>query len=322
MVLEEFLELWNNDSNTMVVHTSGSTGKPKQLHLLKEDMRESAKNTCRFLQLKPNDEALLCLSLNHIGGMMMVVRAVECNLKLKVVEPSARPLQHLTQAPEFAAMVPMQVYESLKVPKEAELLRNIKHLIIGGSAIDEKLSRVLASFPHAVWSTYGMTETCSHIALRRLNGENASEWYVPFSHINVSLSDKGSLVISKKTLGVDDKDGATMQQWITYDSVIFHEDERRFKVIGRLDNVIVSGGIKIQVEEVERLLAQHLNCLFMISGEPDEKFGQKVVLTIENGDVKQAQYICNKVLPDYWKPKVIRNVNQLPRTKNGKIKRK
>ena len=322
MVLEEFLELWHNDSNTMVVHTSGSTGKPKQLHLLKEDMRESAKNTCSFLQLKPNDEALLCLSLNHIGGMMMVVRALECNLKLKVVEPSAHPLQHLTQAPVFAAMVPMQVYESLKVPKEAELLRNIKHLIIGGSAIDESLSRQLASFPHSVWSTYGMTETCSHIALRRLNGVNASEWYVPFSHINVSLSDKGSLVISKKMLVANEKDGATMQQWITNDSVIFHEDKRRFKVIGRLDNVIVSGGIKIQIEEVERLLAQHLSCAFMISGEPDEKFGQKVVLTLENGDVKQTQYICNKVLPDYWKPKVIRNVNQLPRTKNGKIKRK
>ena len=120
------------------------------------------------------------MPLKYIAGKMVVVRALVAGLNLLSVTPCGHPLAEINTAPEFAAMIPMQVYNSLQVPAEKECLQQVRHLIIGGGAIDSTLATELASFPHAVWSTYGMTETLSHIALRRLNGPDASDWYTPF----------------------------------------------------------------------------------------------------------------------------------------------
>ena len=194
MSIKEFLEEWNSPSPYVRVQTSGSTGAPKPMLVEKERMRRSARITCDFLGLREGDTALLCMSLDYIAGKMMVVRAIERGLRLLTVTPSGHPLQH-TGDIDFAAMVPMQVYNSLQVPEERQRLMAIRHLIIGGGAIDVSLAAELKNFPHAVWSTYGMTETLSHIALRRLNGPETSEWYTPFDTVSVSLSDDGCLVI-------------------------------------------------------------------------------------------------------------------------------
>ena len=201
MDLEAFLAEWHNDSPTVLVHTSGSTGKPKPMLVEKRRMQASARITCRFLGLHEGDTALLCMPLDYIAGKMMVVRALTCGLQLVSVPPSSHPLatSHLSPFPsrlDFAAMVPLQVWNSLQVPEERHRLMHIRHLIIGGGAIDQALASQLADFPHQVWSTYGMTETLSHIALRRLNGPEASDWYTPFDGVALSLTDEGCLVIS------------------------------------------------------------------------------------------------------------------------------
>ena len=200
ITLEEFLSEWRNDSPYVEVKTSGSTGEPKRMLVEKLRMRASARITCDFLGLKAGDTALLCMSLDYIAGKMMVVRAIERNLRLITVEPSGHPLNNGQWIMDngqfgFAAMVPMQVYNSLRVPEERERLKLIKHLIIGGGAIDEAMAEELKAFPNQVWSTYGMTETLSHIALRRLSGPDASEWYTPFPSVSVSLNEEGCLVI-------------------------------------------------------------------------------------------------------------------------------
>ena len=208
MSLDEFLEEWNSNCPYVEVKTSGSTGEPKVMHVEKQRMLASARITCDFLGLKPGDTALLCMSLDYIAGKMMVVRAMERGLRLVTVEPSGHPLATQIcrewdlrknlgeeQGITFAAMVPMQVYNSLQVPVERERLKMIKHLIIGGGAIDEALAKELKTFPNHVWSTYGMTETLSHIALRRLSGPEATEWYTPFTSVKVNLNDEGCLVI-------------------------------------------------------------------------------------------------------------------------------
>ena len=203
MTLEEFLSEWNNDSERVLVHTSGSTGKPKPMMVEKKRMLNSARITCDFLGLNPGDTALLCMSLDYIAGKMMVVRSIERQLKLISVKPCGHPLSdeslagartfgsevsHVkggsNESITFAAMVPMQVYNSLQVPEERERLARIKHLIIGGGAIDDALAKELNGmsedfrkehgYENAIWSTYGMTETLSHIALRRINGKEAS----------------------------------------------------------------------------------------------------------------------------------------------------
>ena len=198
--LADFLAEWNNDSPYVEVKTSGSTGEPKRMMVEKRRMLNSARITCDFLGLKPGDTALLCMSLDYIAGKMMVVRSIERGLKLITVEPSGHPLKSTQKEPSllctFAAMVPMQVFNSLQVPEERKRLMQIKHLIIGGGAIDEAMEKELRTFPNAVWSTYGMTETLSHIALRRINGPEASDWYTPFASVNISKSEEGCMIIT------------------------------------------------------------------------------------------------------------------------------
>ena len=191
MDLEEFLNEWHNDRPTVLVHTSGSTGKPKPLLVEKSRMEASARITCNFLGLQQGDTALLCMPLDYIAGKMMVVRALTCGLRLIAVTPSGTPCWD--EPVDLAAMVPLQVWNLLQ--QRPSQLKQIRHLLIGGGAIDERMEEALKDFPNAVWSTYGMTETLSHIALRRLNGPTASEWYTPFEGVTLSQTDEGCLVI-------------------------------------------------------------------------------------------------------------------------------
>lgn len=315
MVLEEFLNEWNSDSPKVLVHTSGSTGKPKPMWVEKKKMLNSAHVTCDFLGLKSGDTALLCMPLDYIAGKMVVVRAIERHLKLVCVKPSGHPLA-LVDATTFAAMVPLQVYNSMKVPEEKAKLMRIKHLIIGGGAIDADLASELRDFPNHVWSTYGMTETLSHIALRRLNGPEASEWYTPFDGVEISQDEEDCLVINAPLV----HDGVLK----TNDRVETRMDsltgKRQFRILGRKDNVIDSGGIKIQIEDVEKRLRPCLPMQFMITKAPDRKFGEIVVLLYEGNNLSPEHLLdlCAKVLPAYWVPKRFVNVARLPMTGTGK----
>ena len=320
--LDDFLSEWQNDSPYVHVQTSGSTGAPKPMLVEKRRMLASARITCDFLHLQPGDTALLCMSLDYIAGKMMVVRSLERGLKLITVPPSGHPLSTLNyplstlHSPlSFAAMVPLQVYNSLQVPEERERLMQIRHLIIGGGAIDDEMAAQLKSFPHAVWSTYGMTETLSHIALRRLSGPEASEWYTPFPSVKVSLSDEGCLVI--------DAPEVCSERLITNDIAdlsLGPGPSDRFRILGRKDNVICSGGIKIQAEELERQLRPHLRVPYLISKRPDAKFGEVVVLLTE-GSVDEARQVCERVLPKFHQPRDYMHVDQIPLTATGKPQR-
>ena len=313
-----FVDEWNNDSVYVEVKTSGSTGEPKRMLVEKRRMLNSARITCDFLGLKPGDTALLCMSTDYIAGKMMVVRSIERRLKLISVPPSGHPLADNYQLStinyqlNFAAMVPMQVYNSLQVPVEKERLMAIRHLIIGGGAIDEEMEAELRSFPNAVWSTYGMTETLSHIALRRISGPEASEWYTPFPTVTLSTNDEGCLVI--------DAPEVCAQTLVTNDIVELKPDGR-FRIRGRKDNVICSGGIKIQIEEVEQALKKYVRVPYIISKRKDPKFGEIVVLLTE-GDTAQVQTICQQVLPKYHQPKLYLKIDKIPLTETGKPARK
>ena len=312
MSIEEFLEEWNNASPYVHVQTSGSTGAPKPMQVEKQRMLASACITCDFLGLKSGDTALLCMSLDYIAGMMMVVRSLERGLKLIIVPPSGHPLAVANSPLSFAAMVPLQVYNSLQVPEERERLMQIRHLIIGGGAIDDVMAQQLKSFPNAVWSTYGMTETLSHIALRRLSGPEASDWYTPFPSVSISLSNEDCLVI--------DAPAVCSERLVTNDIATLTPDGR-FRILGRKDNVICSGGIKIQPEEIERKLRSSLRVPYLITHRPDDKFGQIVVLLTE-GSVDEAREVCERLLPKYHQPRAYQHVDQIPLTETGKIARK
>lgn len=314
MNAEEFIREWNDGSERLLVHTSGSTGAPKPMWVEKSRMKASALTTCRFLGLNAGDTALLCMPLDYIAGKMMVVRAIVCGLRLIEVPPSGHPLAGLKSAPTFAAMVPMQVYNSLRVAEERRLLGSISHLIIGGGAIDNDMAAELACFGNAVWSTYGMTETLSHIALRRLSGPEASEWYTPFDGVSVSLTPDGCLAI--------DAPDVCATTITTNDIARLAPDGRRFRIIGRKDNVICSGGIKIQAEEVERMLAPHIGSPFIVTKRKDPKYGEAVVLLVQSADTARVEAACRSALPKYWQPHHIISVCRIPTTATGKLARK
>ena len=358
MTLEDFLSEWNNDSDRVLVHTSGSTGKPKPMMVEKKRMLNSARITCDFLGLKPGDSALLCMSLDYIAGKMVVVRSIERHLHLISVAPSGHPLKNIDLKDvngkdvngeiTFAAMVPIQVYNTLQVPEERERLTHVRHLIIGGGAIDASLEKELQALPGniAIWSTYGMTETLSHIALRRINGAEASEWYQPFDSVKISQTEEGCLVIDAPLVCAETlvtNDIVEIESYI-YNKVEKHDEVKknevvekfRFRIKGRKDNVICSGGIKIQIEEVEALLKPHLEKPFMIAKKKDEKFGEIAVLLTEDEDLKKVEATIRRLLSGksddsnksseskchkYWIPREYRYVEHLPLTETGKPKR-
>lgn len=339
MTLEDFFSEWNNDNDRVLVHTSGSTGKPKPMMVEKKRMLNSARITCDFLGLKPGDSALLCMSLDYIAGKMVVVRSIERHLHLISVSPSGHPLKDIDLKDvngkdvngeiTFAAMVPMQVYNTLQVPEERERLSHIRHLIIGGGAIDASLEKELRSLPGniAIWSTYGMTETLSHIALRRINGTEASEWYQPFDSVKISQTEEGCLVIDAPLVCAETlvtNDIVEIEPYI-YNKVENHNkvEKTRFRIKGRKDNVICSGGIKIQIEDVEEFLKPHLEKPFMLAKKKDEKFGEIAVLLSENKEIKTVEATVRRLLSDhkYWIPREFRYVEHLPLTETGKPKR-
>ena len=323
MTLEDFFSEWNNDSDRVLVHTSGSTGKPKPMMVEKKRMLNSARITCDFLGLKPGDSALLCMSLDYIAGKMVVVRSIEHHLHLISVSPSGHPLKDVDEEITFAAMVPMQVYNTLQVPEERERLTHIRHLIIGGGAIDASLEKELQALPGniAIWSTYGMTETLSHIALRRINGAEASEWYQPFDSVKISQTEEGCLVIDAPLVCAET---LVTNDIVEIEPYIYNKVEKtRFRIKGRKDNVICSGGIKIQIEEVEAFLKPHLEKPFMIAKKKDEKFGEIAVLLTEDKGIEKVEATIRRLLSDhkYWIPREFLYVEHLPLTETGKPKR-
>ena len=319
MTVDEFISQWQDASDTVEVHTSGSTGDPKAMRVEKRRMLASAKATCDFLGLQPGDTALLCMSVDYIAGKMMVVRALERQLRLMTVDPSSHPLAEIPvfademgKSVDFAAMVPLQVYSSLQVPRERETLSRIRHIIIGGGPLDSSLEQELRGLDNAIWHSYGMTETLSHIALRRVSGNEASPWFTPMPGVTLSTTADGCLVIDAPHL--------CPERLITRDVVEMHQDGQRFKVLGRIDNVINSGGVKIHIEQVENTLKAQIAQPFLITKCPDAKFGEIVVMLLQgdDDDIPAAQMACEQILPKYVRPKHIFPVSTLPMTPTGK----
>lgn len=303
MTIEQFLASWTDTCPTLQVRTSGSTGVPKEITVEKARMKASARMTCDFLGLLPGDTALLCMPLDFIAGKMMVVRAQERQLRLISVPPSGHPLAEVDEPITFAAMVPLQVWNSLQVPAERQRLMCIRHLLIGGGAIDVDMEAELRTFPHKVWSSYGMTETLSHIALRSIQ----SDWYRPLPHVRLSQTAEGCLVVEAPQV--------CPERLVTHDIVRFNE-EGGFRVIGRSDNVVCSGGVKIQIEEVEAALYPVYRDSVQVTTRKDAKFGEIVVLLSTSLiDVESLR----QLLPNpYWLPKEVKVVPTLPRTATGK----
>lgn len=312
--LYNFLADWFNESPYITVHTSGSTGTPKEFTVRKEQMIQSAILTCSFLNLRKGDNALLCMPLQYIAGKMVVVRALVAGLTLILRTPSGHPLADVEVSLRFAAMIPLQVFNTIQVPEERERLCQTEIVIVGGGAINKELEDEIRQLPNDIYSTYGMTETLSHIALRKLNGPDASSAYTPFSSVKLCLSPEKTLVIQAPQVCDD--------TLVTNDLAEIHPDGT-FTILGRKDNTINTGGIKVQIESIEETLRSIISVTFAITAIPHPGLGEAIVLLVEKTtDTDSLPDRIASLLPKYQQPKYIRQVDAIPLTGSGKTDRK
>ncbi len=313
----DFLMDWLNNKEQIAMRTSGSTGEPMTFLMQKEKMVKSALTTAEFFGLQPGDAALMCLPVGYIAGKMMLVRAMVIGLHIDCVEPSSSPLTGIRKEYDFCAMVPLQLQSSLND------LEVIKTLIVGGAPISAPLKRQVQEKTTNIYETYGMTETVSHVAVKKVNHVLAShepsqgemECFHALPNITFSQDSRGCLVIEAP--------GLLDNPLVTNDMVKLIS-ERAFVWLGRYDHIINSGGIKLNPEQIEYKLSPGIDCRFLIAGVPDDRLGQKLVLILESKDqaVMSLHHLAKTPnIEKYEMPKEVYQLAKFEETGNGKVQR-
>ena len=320
-----FIVEWFSPSPYIEAKTSGSTGAPKIVKLEKDAMCASAAMTCDYFGLRSGDTILLCLSADYIAGKMMLVRALVADLDVLLVPPSSNPLkENFTHAVTFSAFVPMQLEAGLIAAGPdvratyARRLSSIDTVIVGGSPMRPELCDVLSRLDCNVYATYGMTETYSHIAVKRIDREHRRRFFESLPGIHVSKDARDCLVVHAPRLGLD--------RVVTNDLVEI-EDGARFSVLGRIDHVINTGSVKVFPERIERKISPLFDGRrFFVFPQPDHELYQRVGLLIEGGPFAEAktqklrQSMATYVEP-YERPKDIFFLRNFFETASGKLDR-
>ena len=307
-----FLKAWFNKERTIEVPTSGATGESKIIRIKKEHMQHSALATGDYFNLKSGTRALLCMSPNYIAGKMMLVRALLLGWELDVVPPSSDPLSATTKNYDFTAMVPLQVQHSLNH------LKRIDVLLVGGSPLSSVLKKKLQDIDCRIYESYGMTETVTHIAVRHVNDTQDSKnpLFNVLPNVAISTDARGCLVVKAPHLSND---------IVVTNDLVNIESKGEFDLLGRADNIVNSGGIKLIPEQIENKLSDLIEADFFVAGIKDEMLGEKLVLIVEGKilpDNLEAKINELGTLTKYEIPKAIYNLPKFRRTSTGKVKRK
>jgi len=314
IVIYHFLMEWFDDNEFVLAYTSGSTGKPKSIRLLKTSMENSARMTNLFFGLTSKQTALLCLPASYIAGKMMLVRALVGGFNLITVAPASNPFEDLNSAVDFTAITPYQLHYSANTLRQ----KQVGKIIIGGSPVTLQLQLLAQSISAELYETYGMTETCSHVALRRINGMEQSDCFTILEGVSIRQDERGCLVIKAPHL-LDDE--------IYTNDMVELVGEMSFRWLGRADSTINSGGVKIHPEQVERKLQELILQSSFITSLPDELLGEKVVLIIESNpysltEKKTLEEKMESLLDKYEVPKQIYFFPTFIYSESNKILRK
>ncbi len=313
----DLISYWNSNSETLELQTSGSTGNPKIIVGSRARIVASIEMTRKAFNLHDNDLFFCCLNVNYIAGIMMVFRALHIGANLLVVEPTSNPLLNLgnqeyllSKVKVFHSFVPLQIETILKNPKSAILLNSAKAIIIGGASINSMLSKMCSELFVPIYATFGMTETLSHIAIRDLRKEGES--FKILEGVTIEVNTKNCLRINA---------ASTSNEWIQTNDVVELIDNSSFIVRGRIDNIINSGGVKIQLEEIERKIEEKLNLdsRFFCFGIRDELLGQKLILIIEGNRNTVTKEQLQGFLTKFEVPKEIFHIENFVETLSGKI---
>ena len=317
-----FIHEWLSGQETFEMATSGSTGTPKKISIARHQMIASARRTAEKIKLEQNSLALVCLDPRYIAGKMMLVRCLTLGLGIMAVDPVANPLVKIPidDCVQFTAFVPYQIQAVLE-SKHPHLLNDLDTVLIGGAPMSETIRAHLDRYQCACYETYGMTETVSHIALRRVNSNLKQPYFETLPGIRITLDERGCLVITADYL----------EKPVVTNDLAEIIEPGRFVWIGRWDSVINTGGIKVLPETVERQLApiMHKNGLsnrFFIAALPDDKLGNKIVLIIEGVQfssefLDQSLTELGSIVSSYEVPREVYTVGKFHTTTTGKIDR-
>ena len=298
--------------------TSGTTGVPKEMTLDREAMTNSARRTLEFFRLRPGERVLSCLPVDYIAGKMMAVRALVGGLDLVPAEPSGRPLKGMSGTFSFAAMVPMQLHGSLNAGDDLSVIRT---LLVGGGELHPSLAERVAgvaaglggSVPR-VFESFGMTETYTHVALRRINGTDPDKAFRLMEGVKARQDDRGCLVVEAP--------GVTFGEVVTNDLVELDAPGRSFRWLGRHDNLISTGGIKVLPEILEARIGSLIGAECLVLPRPDEKLGQRLVLVAEwpgeDAPLEEWHILFRQQLALHEIPKQVITVPGLPRNASFK----
>lgn len=311
-----FILEWLSEKPELTAFTSGSTGLPKEIQLRRDAMERSAMLTANYFKLDNKTQALLALPSNYIAGKMMIVRALVNGWHLHWVEPQSNPLAHFEPSIDFAAFTAMQVATMLK--ENADSLERVKKILIGGGSISDGMEKALVKYSVEIFASYGMTETITHVALRPINGDKASKSFQALPGVRFSTTSDSRLVIEAPHVS---------EKKIITNDIVQLSSPFTFQFVGRADNVINTGGIKVFPEKIEEKIAHLLSTSFFIAAEPDDVLGEKVVLYLEGDALSpsiQLQLISTMklYLAPYEIPKRIQFVPEFERTETQKILRK
>lgn len=298
----DFLLDWFDNNPNIDLQSSGTTAEPKIIKTSKQSMVNSALATGDFFELSPGDKVLYCLPTRYIAGKMMLVRSFILGLEIDFVAPSSHPLAKNRTKYDFVAMVPLQAQNSLAG------LKNIRKMIVGGAKMSKSLEKILVKSKAEVYETYGMTETVSHIAAKKV-GEEA---FTLLPNVTISQNGDNCLIIDAPKISVDP---------IITNDLVEIINEKQFVFLGRIDNVVNSGGIKLIPEQIEAKLSTEIHSRFFVGGIEDSVLGEKLVLVIE-GEKQAGEEVAFEMLDKYEKPKEVFYVSKFMETDNGKIKRK
>ncbi|SKC05813.1 AMP-binding protein [Dyadobacter psychrophilus] len=316
----DFMQSWLNGAQTFTLQTSGSTGDPKPIEVQRSQLVSSARMTGKALDLGKGTRALVCLNVHYIAGLMMLVRGMELDWKMTIIEPSANPLLDIEENAmfDFAALVPLQLLAILENPKTKHQVNGLGKVLLGGAPVNVSLQKEIERQSIPVYQSYGMTETVSHIALRRLNGENISEDYHFLPNINFGTDERGCLHIS----------GPVTNGQVVQTNDLVEISGNTFKWIGRADNVINSGGVKIVLDKVDTNVGEVFYDLKVTNAFfnwyiSDEKLGQKLVLVVEGtANASLAEEIITEIrkrLSAYEMPKHVYFVQHFSKTTTDKV---
>lgn len=318
-----FCKQWLNQTQSFTFNTSGSTGAPKEFLASRLQMENSANGTIKALNLTPNEHILVCISTKMIGGAMMLVRGLILGCDITITTPNANPLDEceIDHPYTLASFVPMQVFEVQSDSTLKAKLNRFKNILLGGAPACDGTLSALSNLDVHVWQTYGMTETLSHIALKRVGVDN---YYTTLPGVKIKTDDHHCLWIDAPV---------TNNQWLLTNDVVNVIDETHFELLGRIDDVINSGGIKIFSYDVEHAIMEKLSDLelppkpLFVCRQPDEKYGETVVVVmlsepLEQSVVDQLIAHCKNTLGKYAAPKHFYFVRDFERLESGKFDKK